>query len=161
MLNKELESASEPALVSVRRAQKGDLFALAGMVEALAAHHGDKTANNAAKLDRDIFGEQPWATVFVAETRGELIGYALLYPTYRATEGERGMELHHLFVKAEYRGQGIGRHLIDRAQAHARRLDCDFLALGAATGNVAAYRFYQGQGFMAYPSTGMRFRVSL
>jgi GNAT superfamily N-acetyltransferase len=161
MLNPEHQTVSEPALVSVRRAQKADLFALAAMVEELAVHHGDQTTNNAAKLDRDLFGELPWATVFVAETQGELIGYALLYPTYRATEGERGMEMHHLFVKDGFRGQGIGRHLIDRSQAHARRLGCDYLALGAATGNFAAYRFYQGQGFKAHPSTGMRFRVNL
>ena len=161
MLNPELNSASEPALVSVRRAQKADLFALAAMIEQMAAHHGDKAANSVTKLDRDLFGEQPFATVFVAETAGELIGYALLYPVYRATEGERGLELHHLFVRQEHRSAGIGRHLIDRAMAHARTLGCDFIGLGAATGNFAAYRYYQGQGFTAYPSTGMRFRMAL
>ena len=153
--------APEAARVSVRRVQKADLFALAAMIEALAAHHGDKTTNSATKLDRDLFGDQPFATAFVAETGGELIGYALLYPVYRATEGERGMELHHLFVKDGHRSEGIGRHLIDRAKAHARTLGCDFLSLGAATGNFAAYKYYQGLDFKAYPATGMRFRAGL
>lgn len=161
MLNMEINSTSEPAMISLRRAQKSDLFALAAMVEALADHHGDKSANNATKLDRDLFGDMPWATAFVAETGGELIGYALLYPTYRATEGERGMELHHLYVKQDHRGEGIGRHLVDKARAHARSLNCDYLALGAATGNIRAYKFYQGLDFKAYPSTGMRFRSAL
>jgi GNAT superfamily N-acetyltransferase len=161
MLNTESISAREPALVSLRRAQKGDLFALAAMVEALAAHHGDKPSNNATKLDRDLFGETPFVTAFVAETGGELIGYALLYPTYRATEGERGMELHHLYVKPDHRGEGIGRHLVNKAKAHAATLGCDYLSLGAATGNFAAYKFYQGLDFRAYPSTGMRFRATI
>lgn len=162
-LNLDTVPPSEPeaACVSVRRAQKADLFALAGMVEALAAHHGDKATNNATTLDRDLFGELPFATAFVAETGGELIGYALLYPVYRATEGERGMELHHLFVKDGHRGEGIGRHLIDRAKAFARTLGCTSLSLGAATGNFAAYKYYQGLGFKAYPATGMRFRAAL
>lgn len=169
MLNLEQTLISEPmppaspeaARITVRRAQKADLFALAAMIEALAAHHGDRTANNAAKLDRDLFGDQPFATAFVAETGGELIGYTLLYPVYRATEGERGMELHHLFVKDGHRGEGIGRHLVDRAKAHARTIGCDFLSLGAATGNFAAYKYYQGLDFKAYPATGMRFRTAL
>lgn len=161
MLNSEKSTAPETALVCVRRAQKADLFALAAMVEELAAHHGDKATNTAATLDRDLFGEQPWATVLVAETQGELIGYALLYPTYRATEGLRGMELHQLFVKEAHRSQGIGRHLIARAKAHAGRLGCEYLALSAATGNILAYRYYQNLDFKAHPSTGMRFTAAI
>ncbi len=154
-------ASSAPVRLVVRKARKHDIAELSELISALAEHHGDKAANNPARLEHDLFGEMPWATAFVAETAGGIAGYALVYPTYRATEGERGIDLHQLYVKPEHRGSGIGRHLLSKVKTFAAAAGCSHVSVGAATGNFAAYRFYEGQGFKPRPITGMRFNANV
>lgn len=146
-----------PPMLTIRAARPGDLQQILDMITLLAECHGDTAKIAAVDLDRDLFGANPWITALVAEANGRLIGYALLVPTYRATEGLRGMDLHHLFVRADHRAHGIGRHLVSRAREHARIAGCGYLTVSAATGNFGAHRFYEQMNFRAGPVTGMRY----
>lgn len=150
-----------PPMLTIRAARAGDLQQILDMITLLAECHGDIAKISAADLDRDLFGPNPWITALVAEAGGRLIGYAMLVPTYRATEGLRGMDLHHLFVRADHRAHGIGRHLVARAREHARIAGCRYLSVSAATGNFGAHRFYEQMNFRAGPVTGMRYVHSL
>lgn len=146
-----------PPVVVIRHARHQDLPQLNDMILALAAHHGDASAMTAETLERDLFGALPWITALVADGGEGLIGYAILVPLYRADEGKRGMDLHHLFVRDGQRGNGIGQHLVARARDIALQSGCDYLSVGAATGNVAAHRFYEHMDFVPRPVTGMRY----
>ena len=119
-----LPPAIRAPMVTIRTAKQRDLPALRELISELAAHHGDAAAVTPENLERDLFGRMPWITALVAEAAGELIGYAILVPLYRAQQGARGMELHHLYVRSAHRGTGIGRHLVakaPRAGTHGRR----------------------------------------
>lgn len=146
-----------PPVVTIRPARPEDIAQLVTMITALAAHHGDAAQASAENLSRDLFGPQPWVTALVADSGEQLIGYAILAPLYRAQEGRRGMDVHHLYVADGHRGHGIGQHLMDRARAHALKAGCDFLSVSAATGNFAAHRFYEQMDFRPRPVTGMRY----
>jgi GNAT superfamily N-acetyltransferase len=146
-----------PVVTSTRRARPEDLPELGSMIAALAAHHGDQTETSLEQLQADLFGPTPWISAFVTEYAGELVGYAILVPLYRAQEGKRGMDLHHLYVKPEFRAQGIGRLLVEKAKTHARVSGCAYMSVGAATGNFKAHRFYEQMDFVARPVTGMRY----
>lgn len=148
-------------MVTIRCAKPRDLPELRAMIAELAAHHGDAAPLTSEQLERDLFGRTPWITALVAEAGGELIGYAILVPQYRAAEGARGMELHHLFVRPPHRGTGIGRHLVAKAREQARMAGCDYLAVSAATGNFQAHRFYESERFVPRPVTGMRYMQKL
>jgi GNAT superfamily N-acetyltransferase len=150
-----------PPLVSIRHARPDDLPQLSAMIADLAAHHGDASAMTEQTLKRDLFGPVPWITALVAEGEGELIGYAILVPLYRAIEGKRGMDLHHLYVRNGQRSNGIGQHLVARARDMARKSGCDYLSVSATTGNVAAHRFYEHMDFAPRPVTGMRYVQAL
>ncbi|MGL4198649.1 MAG: GNAT family N-acetyltransferase [Allorhizobium sp.] len=151
-----------PPIVAIRHAKPRDLPELNAMIQALALHHGDASAMTAEVLERDLFGPLPWIQALVADSGEEgLIGYAILVPLYKAQEGKRGMELHHLFVRDGQRGNGIGQHLVDRAKQIARASGCDFLSVSAATGNFAAHRFYENMDFIPRPVTGMRYLQAL
>lgn len=50
-----------------------------------------------------------------------------------------------IYVDAACRGRGIGRHLLDKAQAHFAPIGS--VALNVNDGNTAAIGFYQAQGF--------------
>ena len=153
--------ATRAPMVTIRAAKGRDLAELAEMIAELAAHHGDTAAATPEHLERDLFGRMPWITALVAEAGGELIGYTILVPLYRAQQGARGMELHQIFVRKDHRGQGIGRHLVSRAREHARIAGCGYLSVSAATGNFGAHRFYEEMNFRAGPVTGMRYVQSL
>ncbi|MCX8998507.1 GNAT family N-acetyltransferase [Rhizobiaceae bacterium BDR2-2] len=150
-----------PPVVTIRTPRAADLPQLADMIAALAAHHGDAAETTPAQLERDLFGPHPWIAALVAEAADALIGYAIMVPMYRAQEGKRGMDLHHLFVADGHRGNGIGQHLVDCARDHALKAGCDFLSVSAATGNFAAHRFYEHMDFKPRPVTGMRFLQAL
>ena len=148
-------------MVTIRAARRGDLPALGEMIGELAAHHGDAAAVTPENLERDLFGQMPWISALVAEAGGELIGYAILVPLYRAQQGVRGMDLHHLYVRPAHRGTGIGRHLVGKAREQARIAGATYLSVSAATGNFKAHRFYESENFKAGPVTGMRYLQTL
>ncbi|WP_416795346.1 GNAT family N-acetyltransferase [Ciceribacter azotifigens] len=150
-----------PPVVVIRHARASDLPELNEMIAALAAHHGDASAMTPDKLERDLFGPVPWISALVADGGESLIGYAILVPLYRADEGKRGMDLHHLYVRDGQRGNGIGHHLVKRAREVARSAGCDYLSVSAATGNFAAHRFYEHLDFVPRPVTGMRYLQAL
>ncbi|MCW1751334.1 N-acetyltransferase family protein [Rhizobium acaciae] len=154
-------SLMRPSVVTIRAAKPRDLPGLNEMIALLAAHHGDAAATTPEQLERDLFGPLPWINALVAETGGELIGYAILVPLYRAQEGKRGMDLHHLFVRDGHRGHGTGQLLVDRARETARNAGCGYLSVSAATGNVLAHRFYEQLDFTPRPVTGMRYMQSI
>ncbi|MCA1489680.1 GNAT family N-acetyltransferase [Sinorhizobium alkalisoli] len=149
-------SARAP-MVTIRCAKPRDVAELREMIAELSAHHGDAAPVTSEQLERDLFGRTPWITALVAEAGGQLIGYAILVPQYRAVEGVRGMELHHLFVRPGHRGTGIGRHLIAKAREQAKMAGCNYLSVSAATGNFQAHRFYESERFEPRPVTGMRY----
>lgn len=146
-----------PSVVNIRGARISDLPQLNDMIKQLAAHHGDASIMAPEKLERDLFGPMPWIQALVAEAQGELIGYTILVPLYRAQEGRRGMDVHHLFVRDGHRSHGTGQHLLARARDVAKRCGCDYLSVNAATGNFAAHRFYENMDFVPRPVTGMRY----
>ena len=154
-------SLLRPPVVTIRNAKPRDLPELNEMIAALAAHHNDPAAITPEKLERDLFGPMPWITALVADTGSGLIGYAILVPLYRAQEGTRGMDLHHLFVRDGHRGHGTGQLLVDRARETARNAGCGYLSVSAATGNVLAHRFYEQLDFTPRPVTGMRYMQAL
>ncbi len=150
-----------PAVVTIRAAKRHDLPELSEMIALLAAHHNDAAAMTSDTLERDLFGDVPWISALVADSGSGLIGYAILVPLYRAQEGQRGMDLHHLFVRDGHRGHGIGQHLVTRARDIARTAGCGYLSVSAATGNSAAHRFYEQMDFKPRPVTGMRYTQAL
>lgn len=150
--------SARPPVVTIRQPRRDDLPALAAMVAELGAHHGDAATLDPAMLERDLFGPLPWVRALVAQGEEGLIGYVLLTSAYRALDGARGLEIHHLYVRPAFRSHGIGHNLVSLAREEARRLGCSYLTVGAATGNFRAHRFYETNAFVPRPVTGMRYQ---
>lgn len=155
-----MSKSFQPAIV-VREARRDDIADLVRLIGELAAFHGDTPATDAATLERDAFGAERWIEALVAEHDGRIIAYALLCPVYRAQLGQRGIDLHHLFVAAPWRGKGVGRQMIDAVAHHARASGCAYMVVGTAADNLAAHRFYDGLGLQRAPAGGPRFRLDL
>lgn len=154
-------SSTDIAEPSIRFAESRDLPSVVEMIGRLAAYHGDAASTDAAVLARDAFGERRWIDILLAQIGDEAVGYAMLCPLYKGELGERGLDLHHLFVASEHRGQRIGRALVDAAAAHARDLGCSYLRVGTHPFNAKAQRTYVRFGFEPTPAAGPRFQLRL
>ena len=147
--------------VVIRRALEADLPDLLAMVQALTRHHADAPRVTLAALRRDVFGVSPWFQTLVATRAGGVVGYAALLPLARLGYGERGMDLHHLFVVEAARRAGVGSALVRAAEDLALGLGCGYLIIGTHPGNRAAQEYYQRMGYDPMGNTSMRFTKTL
>lgn len=147
--------------MTVRRAEPADISALLPLVTGLAHHHGDIAEVTAASLFRDLFTDPVWLHAFVAEDNLTIVGYAALLPLARLHLGQRGMDLHHLFVAPTARGRGIGTELLGVVLAYAKGAGCSYLTVGTQAENRAAQVFYGKKGFFRSPPAPDRFAFDL
>lgn len=80
-------------------------------------------------------------TCFVAEDNGELVGVIM-----SGHDGRRGF-IYHTTVKMEYRGNGIGRKLVDSALAALEMEGIHKVALVAFEKNISGNIFWEKAGF--------------
>ena len=126
----------------VRDATAADGPDIAAMIRELAAFErlDDEVCFDPAQLSSELFGPDPAARVFVAETGdGDVVGFALWYWTFSTFLGRRGIWLEDLFVRPAHRGAGHGRALLEavRAQTDGR---LEFAVLDWNEHAIALYR---------------------
>jgi ribosomal protein S18 acetylase RimI-like enzyme len=145
----------------IRAATPADLPQLVALIRALAAHHDDAATVTEATLARDLFGPQIWLQMLVSDANGALDAYLALSHLARLQWGQRGMDIHHLYVAESQRGSGLGAAMIAAAIALARAQDCSYLTVTALETNPKAQAFYTKQGFHPAPPHGLRFALDL
>jgi GNAT superfamily N-acetyltransferase len=89
------------------------------------------------------------------------VGYAILLRLICLQRGERGFDIHHLYVVDDLRGQGVGRALIMAAADTARAYGCSDLRISAAPTNTDAQAAYLACGFATAPNSAARFLMPL
>ncbi|XP_036608208.1 probable N-acetyltransferase CML6 [Trichosurus vulpecula] len=97
---------------------------------------------------------------WVAESEGQVVGTVCACPAQEALRGKKCMELLHLSVRAEYRGQGIAKSLIQTLLQFAQDQGYDAVVVNALCFNYPAQRVYEKMGFwkshVAYDSLKWR-----
>ncbi len=118
--------------MQIRAALPGDEQAIFELIYALAVYEKapEQVTNSAAQLRIDLF-EDPICSAFVAEDKGQIIGFALYYISYSTWKG-RCLYLEDFFVIPEKRKQGVGEQLfhviIDKAkELGVKRMDWQVL----------------------------------
>jgi GNAT superfamily N-acetyltransferase len=153
------------AATHTRNARATDLPQLLDMICQLARHHHDTPELTLEQLRGLIFGPDKWISIIVAEqisgSETVLIGYAALCPRIQLQLGLRGIDLHHLFVRQDTRGQGVGSLLVSAAEKMARARGCSYMTVGTHPENITAQHIYLAQGFTRLPGAGNRFQRSL
>jgi GNAT superfamily N-acetyltransferase len=107
-------------MLTIRPATIEDASLLATMILELAefehlAHEAGVTAETIA---RDGFSAQPKFRAVIAESDGQAAGYAVFFEFYSTFQGRAGLFLDDLFVRPQFRKQGIGQALL----AHVARI---------------------------------------
>ena len=75
--------------------------------------------------------------------------------------GVRGIDMHHLFVDADFRREGIGKQLIEGAMQKARELSCSQMSVGTHPENLNAQAVYLACGFERRDASNPKFRITL
>ena len=91
-----------------------------------------------------------WGLCLIAAQDREVVGY-LTGSTKNSPEWRpvAATEIHALYIKEAFRGQGIGTRLVDAFVHWSRERGVEVVALGAFASNPRALQFYQRAGFRA------------
>lgn len=110
-------------------------------------------------LAQALFSTPPRLHAWVAEERGELLGYATATVEFSTWQAREFLHMDCLFVREGRRGSGIGARLLDAVIAAARRAGCREIQWQTPDWNVDAARFYRRVDAVEKPKR--RFLLSL
>lgn len=137
--------------VSIRPARAADVPVILELIKALAEYErlGHECVATASALHVTLFGDQPAAEVLLAEINGEPVGFALFFPNYSTFLAQPGIWLEDLFVRPDWRGQGVGRTLLAHLARIAVTRGCGRLEWYVLDWNTTAIGFYRSLGAVA------------
>jgi GNAT superfamily N-acetyltransferase len=142
---------------TIRPARVEDVPTLLGLFRELAEyeHLEHELRATEEQLTQALFGARPAAEALIAErparagdleTKAEALGYALFFPTFSSFLASTGVWLEDLFVRAEHRGEGVGRTLLEAVAVLVRERGGERLEWAALDWNEPALGFYRKLG---------------
>ncbi|MFM8922150.1 MAG: N-acetyltransferase family protein [Candidatus Nanopelagicaceae bacterium] len=98
----------------IRVAKPEDVAAIHQLIIELAIYEREPEAVIAtvADIQSSLFADDPVAYCHVAEVDGQIVGIAIWFLNYSTWLGKAGLYLEDLYVKPEFRGNGIGLELM-------------------------------------------------
>lgn len=134
--------------IYIRKALPEDLSGVMRMLKEFAKFEKleDSLEITEEKLAAVIFGGDAFVECLVAFDDDRLAAYALLFPSFASFRGQKGMFLEDIFVRAEYRGTGLGEQLLKEAAELARLKGCVRIDFVVLDWNTPAIKFYEKHG---------------
>ena len=145
--------------VVVRRATNDDLPSLGRLGALLVQQHHDfdpRRFLGASRRTRHQYADflatqldDPDVLILVAEQDEAVIGYtfaAMEGYDYKSLRGPAAL-LHDVLVDPDYRGRGVGRHLLDETLSMLRSRGARQIVLSTADRNESAQRLFTRMGF--------------
>jgi GNAT superfamily N-acetyltransferase len=134
-------------MLSIRSAMIGDVVLLRTLIRELAdfEHELDHCVIEEADLARDGFGSDPKFRALIAEWDDQPAGYALFFGYYSTWVGP-GLYLEDLFVRARFRGKGIGIAMLSAVAQIALQENCCAMRWEVLDWNEKAIALYKSLG---------------
>ena len=135
----------------IRPAGPDDAETLDRLIRELAAYEKLEADVQATPelLRKYLFGPHQCIEALVAEQNGEAVGFALYFFNFSTFRCLPGLYLEDIYVKPEFRGQGLGTALFRRLAAVAMDRGCGRLEWSVLDWNEPAIGFYQSLGARA------------
>jgi len=129
-------------MLLIRPAAAEDVPLLNMLIHEFAEFEHDQAFVTEESLLRDGFGSQPKFRALIAEWNSQPAGYALFFDYYASFQG-RGLFLEDLFVRPQFRRKRVGRALLARIAAIARKDGCFGVMFTVMEWNHIAIEFYR------------------
>ncbi len=94
--------------------------------------------------------KRPTAHVVLAWIAGAPAGMAICFEGFSTFACKPLLNVHDLVVARQYRGRGLSKRLLAKAEEIATRLGCCKLTLEVLEGNAVAQAAYKASGFAGY-----------
>jgi GNAT superfamily N-acetyltransferase len=140
--------ASNTSAVQVRPVRAADISRLCEFVEELL-HKWDArtTARDAQRVYERVLKSPDLGVILVAESDGNLCGFAYACYEWRSEYGGETMDLVELFVEHSWRKRGVGRRLLEALVDHAKGRGIRRFTSQVHPGNAAIERALETCGF--------------
>ncbi|MEU5024259.1 cyclophane-containing RiPP N-acetyltransferase HaaN [Streptomyces milbemycinicus] len=142
--------------VTIRPADKGDILALAELIEEIERFYGSTQfqplAERQSQVEQALFGSPPMASALVVEDQtGGLAGLAAYSFLWPAAGSSHSLFLKELYVRDTLRRQGVGAQLTKELQTlAAARPGCSRVEWMTDRDNAEARAFYKPLGFAEF-----------
>ena len=133
----------------IRPAALSDVPLILGFIRDLAAYErlSHEVEATAEKLQATLFGPRPAAECVLAfSDAGEPAGFAVFFTNYSTFLAKPGLYLEDLFVKPEFRSQGMGKALLLQLARLANERGCGRMEWSVLDWNQPAIDFYESLG---------------
>lgn len=139
---------------TLRDARPADVPGIVSLIRELAAYEKQPEDCHADPrlLEEHLFGAKRFAEAVLAESGGEVVGFALFFHNYSTWLTRPGLYLEDLYVKPSFRGLGIGEALLRQLARLAVSRGCGRMEWSVLTWNEPAIGFYRRLG--AVPMDG-------
>ena len=129
---------------AIRKAVKNDCPRLLELIKELALYEKapQEVTVMPVHFEESGFGENPVWWALVAESDGQVEGFAMYYIRYSTWKGQR-MYLEDLIVTEKMRGKGLGKLLFDALIAEARQKKFNGIVWQVLDWNEPAINFYK------------------
>lgn len=129
---------------TIRKAVKGDVPAILGLVKELAAYEKapDAVEVTLKEMEADGFGPHSIYSAFVAENEGQIVGMALYYTKYSTWKG-KAIYLDDIVVNEKYRRYGIGGKLFEAVVKVCKEMGVRKIDWQVLSWNEPAINFYK------------------
>ena len=133
---------------TIRTAGPDDAPAVHALINALAEYEREPDAVESTPdvIRKQLADPRPPFECLLAEADGEVVGFALFFPTYSTWLGRQGLWLEDLFVLESYRRRGIGRALLTSVAQLAVARGYGRLEWSVLDWNEPALAFYRRLG---------------
>jgi GNAT superfamily N-acetyltransferase len=135
-------------MLSIRPATSKDAALLTTLIHELAEF--DRLGHEAGVTEEDIardgFGPNPKFRAVIAESDGQVSGYAVFFEFYSTFQGRAGLFLDDIFVREKFRKQGIGKALVAHVAGIAWKEGYFSMRWEVLDWNTPAIEFYRKLG---------------
>lgn len=134
--------------VTIREAVPADAASILAFIHALADY--EKLRHEAVATEADIsaalFGANPRAFCDIAEWNGEPAGFALWFYNFSTFVGRHGLYLEDIFVYPAFRGNGLGKALLQHLARRCVREGLGRFQWQVLDWNAPSIAFYKALG---------------
>ncbi len=131
-------------MLKIREALRQDCPAILDLIKGLALYEKapEEVTISLQELEDAGFGKNPVWRAFVAENDTDIVGFALYYVRFSTWKGQR-MYLEDLYIREEFRGQGLGKLLFDRLIQETKDKGFKGMVWQVLDWNTPAINFYK------------------